>query len=419
MVQAYWMCDWKRKCEVTAGTHAWTSGLGEDGKEKKLRVRALSYVRVPAEGRGLTITEEQQKLEELVGVGGILICWGLYEKLLVIAADKEVKYRGWIVTGQLETMDAALIARRCRLDMEQVTVGLRALQTVGLIKLKECSFAKECGQPVRFEAENVKMGNLGGSNCFPENSGKVGNPSEPKPNTKGKLNITESEGAAAETGRNNELVKKGESGGLIQAAAEESGSGSVESESEDRGISESEEPEESEESGNRACSSLDQRLKEPSNLAEPQPGPLPSGDHIDAGNANGILNWQLLIGRMDIKKDYPDCLLNNLHENNLYARVQLIERMMIWFRLLCPSLEPKAMASDEIKTQAAVDECEIGKWCGMVWDEFGPDETIELIRFMQDVRKSCDKRRSRIVKPVAVWVAKVKNKLSAGSARSP
>jgi len=408
MVQAYRICNWQELYEVTDKGNPWAAGKMEGGEERKLRGRPLPYARHPIEGRGLTITEDRQRLEEAIGMEGMLICEGLYWRLVEIAGDKDAEYRGWIVTGNLEAMDATLLARRLRLDMKQVTVALKALKQVGWIEFVKCSFAIECGQPVRFEEGDVKLGDLESSITLPKLPGIAGNPSEPNPNPKENINITESEGPPAGEGKPAEIVA-GRSGGLIRAAAEESGSESEGSESGTGGrrISGPESGSESGGSGNRACSSPDQRLKEPSNLAKPRPVTL----GIDPGEANGILSWPLLIGGLDVKRDDPGCLLADLNPNPRYALEQLIERMMIWFRLLCPSLEPPDMASEDVRRQAAVNNREIESWCAKVWDKFGAEGTVELIRFLQDIRKDCDRRRSRILNPIAVWVAKVKKKL--------
>ncbi len=406
--------------EVDSNGNAWGDGKAADGEKKVKRKTSLSYAKHPVDGQGLSLTEERLNMLGMVGKEWILIVEGFYWRLVQIAGDKEDEWRGWIVTKKLEAMNAAMIAERCMLDLEQVTVALDVLGRLGYVKFEECEFAVNCGQPVRFELKNIKMGKLASSQISSENLREPADPLEPNIKTI-ELNINSTDKATEEKCAQNGAVKEiEESVCLNSRAAEESVSvsDSVRSRSESGRLGSERSGRSgrsggagSERSEDSACSSGIQSLKEASSGAEPIAQVHPVPGHV----ANGMLDWEAVVGGRNLLKDCPSCLLDGFDADRNYAVESLVSGMMVWFREMCPvKLKPdEAGGSSRDEDQARADVIACEKWGRLAWEKGGAEGVIEIMVEMQCVCRQWDVSLSHggIRNVMSVWIARVKRKL--------
>lgn len=406
MVQAFWICNFPELFEVTDHGGLWDEKKTKAGSAKGFKNSPLSYVRFPVDVslsvKGvLSIAEKRMELKEAAGIEAMPIVEYIYWRMVGVAAFKMREYRGWVLTGRLETMDVSLIAKRLDLDLAQVVYSLPVLEKFRWIALKECEFAVKCAQPVRFGAANVDFGNISSSRESPENLGNSGAPY--KPNTTIIKTLINTEDARARGGEDESLKMEEESVCLNPAAAEESESESVGPDSVDRKISESVGPG-SEESVNTAGSSRIQSLEEASCRAEPNSEVVTSGQSL----ADGVLDWDVEISKMDVERDDPNCLLKGLSENRSAARERLIHCAVIWMQHLCPWLRPGEAMNYEEEKQREVNVRAVDTWANKAWNRSGEDGVIEVIVSMRKLWKQWKKpMHSGIRNPMGVWVKRM------------
>jgi len=171
-MRAWRIVGWRERYEVTENGGPYKGDAPKNGGkgEPALRKSPLAYVRNRV--HGLRKGDGWDKLQAMAGPRGYLICVGLFDILSQIAADQEAPYRGWVLTGDLEAIDEALLAQRMRLEEGQVRFGMAVLIRIGWIEMAECSFARKPLLALALDPDWLPPRSL------PEKTGEIGTPSE-------------------------------------------------------------------------------------------------------------------------------------------------------------------------------------------------------------------------------------------------
>jgi len=147
-MQAYKIVDWVRQYEVTVGNHAVDKYCEELPPVEKLRKSPLPYVRVENTGHGITPTA-QEIIDKCPAIKGMfeMAVWGLYGKLLILAANQPRGFRGWILDQKQRPMHAQQIGRTlgifCTESLNRA-IGILTSPEVGLLEL--CEFRQTCAR---------------------------------------------------------------------------------------------------------------------------------------------------------------------------------------------------------------------------------------------------------------------------------
>lgn len=125
MTQAYRIVDWKRRYEVTSKGRA----ADEDTPLEELRKSSLDYVRSRVYGH--SIGPALHNLIDRAYVPGEIhefAVFGLFHKLLELAADQQRRYRGWILDKDQSPMGAVEIAKLFRThEVDRIRQSLSVL----------------------------------------------------------------------------------------------------------------------------------------------------------------------------------------------------------------------------------------------------------------------------------------------------
>ena len=144
MTQAYRIVDWKRRYEVTNKGRA----ADENTPTEELRKSALDYVRSRVYGH--SIGPALHNLIDRAYVPGEInefAAFGLFHKLLELAADQQRKYRGWILDKDQRPMGAGEFAKLFRtheVDRVQQSLNVLCHPEVGWLELTQ--FPGESGK---------------------------------------------------------------------------------------------------------------------------------------------------------------------------------------------------------------------------------------------------------------------------------
>jgi len=134
MAKAWHIVNWEKHYEVNANTRSW-----QDGQE--MRKGPLGFVRLPAHGCQITPQYDDLCLAAEQLPGGVMVCLGLWCKLLEVAAKRSGGERGWQLDRRNVPMTPIVMARRFRMDGELVGRALLALEEAGWIEVIDCAFA--------------------------------------------------------------------------------------------------------------------------------------------------------------------------------------------------------------------------------------------------------------------------------------
>lgn len=104
---AYRIVDWMGLYEVTLKGHK----AKKDTSMEELRSASLAYIRIVVHGHSLSASYRRMvKKASALGSMMEMSCFGLFIKLLEVAADQEREYRGWILDDRQRPVNAARIA---------------------------------------------------------------------------------------------------------------------------------------------------------------------------------------------------------------------------------------------------------------------------------------------------------------------
>lgn len=139
MTKAYRMVEWRQRYEVTdKGKPA-----GDNTTTERLRKSPLPYVRFKVCGHKLA--PGYRKLVKMAwphGMGMELAVFGLFGKLLELAADQEAGFRGWILDEKQRPIYAEQIAEI--LEVSEVNVVKLGLQILTDLKIGWLELAEFC-----------------------------------------------------------------------------------------------------------------------------------------------------------------------------------------------------------------------------------------------------------------------------------
>jgi hypothetical protein len=133
---AWRITDWDERYEVNKDGNQFAVGGGQE-----YRKRPLDYVRFKCSG--LAQGEGYRDLAALAGPQRLCRAFGLFAKMLEVAASAAGGRRGWLLTGRDEVMDAGLLARKLCFDDGQVAEDMELLYKVGWIEQAQCEHAVE------------------------------------------------------------------------------------------------------------------------------------------------------------------------------------------------------------------------------------------------------------------------------------
>jgi hypothetical protein len=102
-MQAYRIANWQKNYEVTKDGKAASSNCSR----KNLRQSPLAFVRLPVQGHNPSLT--YRLLLAKAGKNGMAV-FGIFCKLLELAANQSSQYRGWILDDKQQPMNASQIA---------------------------------------------------------------------------------------------------------------------------------------------------------------------------------------------------------------------------------------------------------------------------------------------------------------------
>ncbi len=121
----------------------------------------------------------------------------------------------------------------------------------------------------------------------------------------------------------------------------------------------------------------------------------------------GLLPWDVTL--VDVFGEDPmKCLLLGLSDNPRYAREQVIDRAMGWFKRMLPQLEPPLGSSDLVQKAARNDAACIENRLVEAWDTTGNGELIciliaEMQQILRNLKKRGDRGRGQN-NVMAIWV---------------
>jgi hypothetical protein len=141
-VKAYRIVDWKRRYEVTK------KGRAADGNTpvSQLRVGPLDYYRSRVYGHSIgPAFGELLEKAWLFGEVNELAAFGLFHKLMELAADQKRGYRGWILDKDQRPMGAVALAKLLKTTEVKRVQGLldvlcdSEIRWLELVEFPECS----------------------------------------------------------------------------------------------------------------------------------------------------------------------------------------------------------------------------------------------------------------------------------------
>ena len=199
-MKAYRITDWDKKFEVNKRGQPTTEYIPMDYRRKG----ELKFIRIPVKGLNI-----DPLLDEILSRGwkpGELFhwaVWGVYVKLVEIAADQEREYRGWLLDNNQKPIDAAYFAKRFREEPNHRLIAeifdFLSHPAVNLLEIHEIpDFPENSGS-----LKNIPV-NSGSLYKVPENSGTFINTTQPT-----QLNPTQHKTTQdAETARKVEIQKQ-------------------------------------------------------------------------------------------------------------------------------------------------------------------------------------------------------------------
>ena len=139
MADTYYIVEWGKRYEVNA--HGGQAGQGDT-----LKARPLDFVRLAAHGRSLSAGS--RALERIAGTSQrYLNAYGVFCKLLEIAADNPRDRRGWILDHRERTADALGIAAMAQFPSSAVERALADLVEAGWIGRADYASGEKCPTP--------------------------------------------------------------------------------------------------------------------------------------------------------------------------------------------------------------------------------------------------------------------------------
>ena len=386
MADAYWIHEWHMRYECNSDGKSWKDG-------QKPRVSELSFVKCAV--WGFVHGEGWQALTDAAGPEFTMTVFGVFIKLLEVAAKRPGGKRGWILTGRDEVVGPKGIARKLRVDPGQVEKCLDILvNTLGWITVKDCDYAVEGDEPVSC---GVKIGN----SPLPENlaiaseRNRIRTELEVKPECNGESGGGDAGGKSSEDKDASKARVKddSDSGGLNLPVSEDSDSDNRDSggsESDDREISDS---------VNSEIRGSDSEFR--AGNGQIQGGKAASLKEPVAIPDDGVkFLFDVDVGRLDP----ASVILVGLSKNEVYHKEQVFERAMMWFKELLPHLEPPITAGEHVHKQARADITTIEKLIDNAWADSGGKFVCQIIQRMQKKKREVEKSKGRLHNLMALWV---------------
>jgi len=433
---AYRIAEWDQRYEVNADGGGWKRG-------QRHRVSPLEYVRWRA--WGLVQGEGYRELLAATGPMRACRCFGLFAKLVEVAASRAGGERGWLLSGRAVTLGPEELAGKLGFDADQVREDLHTLiYKVRWLEIAACSFAQAGTEAV---ADIVKVDKLGkGCEVSPSDPGAFKNrnrnvKSEEENFVSAKGNVrpgdTEEQilqelstraggsrlveanrAGEASRGREHgrEVAKMGAQkaetdppGGEGGRAEETKGSLGVgpewrEANSERRGEQRSG-PDGPNAKSERRAARGEQRTG-----ADAERGAKGPISRVPQGQGD---LWQWDIGGIDADHDDPRLIMRGVHETERIAREQVIDRALQWFEVLLPQLAENPAASDASQERARKDVRCIENRLLAAWETGGGEYVAKLLGEMQEICGNLKKRRNRgraENNPMKIWVANCKRR---------
>jgi len=411
-------------------------GAFKPDKGKPKRVSGLSYVRRLRSER----QEERDLIAMELGPAMLPLVRAFWDELLDWVAGGERERREGFVLDTLDRpMGVAELSHYLRYRAEDVAAALAGLMQLGWVELRSCSWAVG-GKAVSFGGElAVTKGSALSAN---DRAARRPLQNETEDRSQGKVNTTETEeggggvgeevAAAPPEKRRPEaqptLEGVGErdgwpegkgSGGSPGVGPEDSGFGDADFGQAEVSAAGSEAAFGVSGSGFRAGADAGRGGKAPG-LKEPEAA---TASREKSGSGEGG-DWRLRLSCVDVERDEPAFLGQGLSEVDLYAREQMIERAMAWYRELLPSLEPPATARQDIQKQARSDQTTLENWSVKLWDHGGglarrgAVEVCWAIKRMQGVLYDCKRSRGRLTNPMGMWMTDIKQHLGGEAVRN-
>lgn len=423
---AYRITDWDDRYEVNKDGKPWR----EDQERRKT---GLEYVRCPV--KALTWGEGWRELLEAAGAEADRV-FGLFIKLLEVAAIRAAGERGWILTGNGETMGPVGLAKKLGFDPQRVLFSLGILiEKVGWIELAECPFALEGNESVKLDgARMAETAALAEKSQRWRPAPALAIASERNRNvttteTKSELNpawpaaagggeaagATKGAGAApgpfapqAEqtSGLPPRVPEEYETKTVNERRGNEDRAGEVSNSSAKPVTMRTRDEARANENESRAGDAGRQGAKGPINQKSTLGEPLARNTR-GGSMEGGLLPWDVTL--VDVFGEDPmKCLLLGLSDNPRYAREQVIDRAMGWFKRMLPQLEPPLGSSDLVQKAARNDAACIENRLVEAWDTTGNGELIciliaEMQQILRNLKKRGDRGRGQN-NVMAIWV---------------
>jgi len=185
-MQAYRIVDWQKRYEVTSKGHK----AKENTTMGEMRSGILQYVRLIVHGHSLSAGYRRMvRKASVLGSMMEMACFGLFIKLLEIAADQEREYRGYILDDRQRPINASGIAELLDIHDSKIQEMLEVLmyEEVKWVEIVEFPVSLQTNIA---EGTDVNLGNLPAGPGIP---GKSGTLVEAFPANPGRLYETESE----------------------------------------------------------------------------------------------------------------------------------------------------------------------------------------------------------------------------------
>jgi len=405
--------EWDERYEVNDKKGSWSEG-------QKLRKSRLLYVRSPA--KGLTTDEEWHNLRLMAG-DEIFAVFGLFRKLTEVAGCHESGHRGFALTSDYKVIGAHLIVRYMGGNVESVKrwLGWLLCDEVKWIEACECDFAVEMEHPL--SGVDIPQMDYSWDSRNSRNSGNLNNETEVKDNLNKTKTKEEQPAQTLDRGEKSEIHEFSEcvnSGGSRRGHAESGGSADLDV------------------SGGSAapgpgCSGSEVRCSGDSgseNFEDSDSGD--SDSDVRAGTRGGrgqqaafllasqsSLKWEFDLAWMNVKRESPRCILQNLSNDKFNAKLAVMDRAMKWFKELLPQLEPSTTARDDVQKQARSDITTIHNRMDEAWKCGGDPAVVDLVMIMQQKVIAVEKSRGRLHNVMALWGKEVKKYLIEAKQRNP
>ncbi|MBI9016874.1 MAG: hypothetical protein JEZ07_06390 [Phycisphaerae bacterium] len=411
MAKAYYINDWRSRYEVNDKGNILSDG-------QKCRKAPLQYVRCRASG--LVYGQGWRKLQRQSKKYGVDLyaVFGLFMKLLEIAACRPAEQRGYILDSDMASLGPERLAEEIGGDADLICTYLYIMiEDLKWLVVQECPFA------IGSQKDDLQLEYFLAFSRFSGNSRRGGAPSERNRNETNNYNLTETITDSGESGEpcpaeQEKTIPADDQGKSEDAILNKSGgSKSLLPEYSESGLSdigESGQASLSSESGKSDIEVSEDRTGQEAFRGSKATSSLQSNCQASASGKRLSYEFDLLA--WDVERDDPVVMLDNFPTRESAQWFALDERAMRWFEALVPELQPSVTARESVRKQARGDMTCIQGRIREAWDlglrlhKANPDIhcgsiVVKLVQNMQQKKADVARSRGRLHNLMALWMA--------------